>query len=316
MKSRFLLLSAALCALVFAAAAPAASKDEADRKAEVEQARKELREAREELARAAQELAKATAKLEPDSPQAKAFEFLSNPRRAMLGVGVTTGPERDGELHGVLVTAVTPGSGAEKAGLKTGDILVSANGKSLVTRKGEKTKPEKKLMDLMSEASPGDKVEVDYEREGRTNHVTVVAQRPEPMTFGSMMDLDPDDLDAFVPPIPPIHVWTGNDGGLQLAKLDDDLAGYFQTHDGVLVVKSPRDKENKIGLRSGDVIVKIDGDAVGAPVDAMDKLCDAGDKDVRLDVIRHGKHETLTGRSPVRRIGKHRRIEIHGDEEP
>ncbi len=318
MKSR-LSLGAALCALIFAGAALAASndKDEAARQREVEQARKELHDARDELARAAKELARATAQLEPNSAQARAFEFVTNPRRAMLGVTVDTGPERSGELHGVLVTAVTPGSGADKAGLKSGDILTSANGRSLITKKGEKPKPERKLVDLMSTLSPGDKVELDYEREGKNAHVVVIAQRPEPMNW-SMTGLDDDDIEGFLSSIPPISVWTGDDTGLQLAKLDDDLAGYFQTRDGVLVVASPKDKENRIGLKSGDVIVKIDGAAVGSPVETMDKLCDAGDKgaDVKLDVVRHGKHETLSGKAPVRRMTKRKRIEIHSDGEP
>lgn len=316
MKSRFT-LGAALCALIFAGAVPAASndKDEAARQRDVDQARKELRDARDELARAAKELARATAQLEPNSSRARAFEFVTNPRRAMLGVGVDTGPERNGELHGVLVTAVTPGSGADKAGLKSGDILTSANGKSLVTKKGEKPKPERKLVELMSTLSPGDKVDLDYEREGKSAHVTVIAQRPEPMNF-PMMDLDDDDLDAFMSSIPPMRMWSGEDAGLQLAKLDDDLASYFQTHDGVLVIKAAKDKDDAVALKSGDVIVKIDGEAVDSPVDAMNRLSDAGSKDVKLEVIRHGKHETLKGKSPMKRLSKHKRIEIHGDEEP
>src|SRR5262249_15086174 len=159
---------------------------------------------------------------------------------------------------------------------------------------------ERKLVDLMTELSPGDKVELDYEREGKMAHVAVIAQRPDPAAFKSMMDFDDfDDLDIAVPSIPPLMVWKGSDAGLQLAKLDDDLASYFQTHEGVLVVKSTKDKDGTLALKSGDVIVKIDGDAVDSPVAAMDKLRNAGDKDVKLDVIRHGKHETLKGKSPV-----------------
>jgi C-terminal processing protease CtpA/Prc len=314
------MLSGALCALLFAATAPAATRDKdgVDRQRELEQARKELHDARDELARAAKELARATAQLEPDSPRAQAFEFVANPRRAMLGVGVATGPEKDGELHGVLITAVTPGSGADKAGIKTGDVLLSANGKSLVTKKGERPRPERKLVDLMRELSPGDKVEIDFEREGKTSHASVIAQRPEPMTFGSMMDMDDDDnIDLLLPKGP--MAWPSlleGDARLQLAKLDADLGSYFQARDGVLVVKSPKDKDDTLALKSGDVIVKIDGDAVDSPVEAMERLREAGDRDVKLDVIRHGKHETLKGKSPVKRRTVHQRIEIHGDQEP
>jgi len=310
-------LPAVLTALAIGVSMPVLAKDkeDGDRQKELDQARKELLEAREELKRATADLARVTREMQPDSPKAQAWEYMTNPRRAMLGVGVAAGPERKGDTHGVLITAVTPGSGAEKAGLKSGDILTSANGRSLLVKKGEKPGPERKLRGLMSELKPGDKVELDYEREGKTAHATAIAQRPDKMDWSSLMD--EDDLDIVVPPIPPIPPVPPIPPippleGLQLVKLDPDLASYFQAKDGVLVTRAPKDGD--LGLKTGDVIQKVNGEAVDSPIEAMDRLRDAGDKEISVEVLRHGKRETLKGKSPLKQASR-RRIEIHSDDE-
>jgi S1-C subfamily serine protease len=133
-----------------------------------------------------------------------------------------------------------------------------------------------------------------------------------------MFEMDGDDNNVvMLPKLSMLPNFLFDDGaGLQLAKLDADLASYFQASEGVLVIKVPTDKEATLALKSGDVIQKIDGDTVETPVEAMDKLRDAGDKEVKVDLIRHGKHETIKGKPPVREHSRHKRIEIHGDEEP
>jgi S1-C subfamily serine protease len=290
------------------------TKDDADRLREIEQARKELRDAREDLRRAAEDLARASRELEPESPRARAFEFLTNPRRAVLGVGIEPGPQRKGDTRGVLITAVTPGSGAEKAGLKSGDVLLSANGKSLVTRKGERPGPERKLRDLMSELSSGDKVELEYERDGKSARTTAIAQRPEALDLGDM-DFDDKDFDVILPRGFPGATFIREREGPQLAKLDADLASYFKTKEGVLVIRAP--KEGDLGLKSGDVIQKIDGEAVDSPIEAMDRLRDADDEQVTLEVLRHGKRETLKGKVTLTKRHRRNRIEIRSeDHEP
>ncbi|NEM96821.1 Do family serine endopeptidase [Pontibacter burrus] len=70
-------------------------------------------------------------------------------------------------LNGVYVVRVTENSGAEDAGLKEGDVITSINGVGI--------KKSSQLLEQIARYRPGDKVKVDYLRDGkeRTANVTL-----------------------------------------------------------------------------------------------------------------------------------------------
>ncbi len=68
--------------------------------------------------------------------------------------------------HGALVAKVVPGSPADKAGLKAGDVVIAANGKAI------KDMPE--LRNLIGLLKVGDKVELTVLRDGANKQITVV----------------------------------------------------------------------------------------------------------------------------------------------
>jgi type II secretory pathway component PulC len=296
--------AALLAALALAAAVPAGADPSGDEQArkDLERARQEVEKARVELQKATRELARSMARVEQDNPKVQYFEYMTDPQRAMLGVLIPDDFE-DGETRGVRLQAVTPGSGAEKAGLKAGDLLTSLNGSSLAAE-GKKVSPQKRMKDVMRKLRAGDEVKVEYERDGRNRSTTVVTQAPEPL--------------VMVPPLPQLNEWLHGDEhakgpmeampwfsfrgpairGLELAKLDQDLGAYFKTTDGVLVVKAP--KGAALGLKSGDVIQKIDGVSVSEPVTVLDKLRSRGEEQsVSLEVLRQGRKLQLQGQIPV-----------------
>ena len=79
-----------------------------------------------------------------------------------------------------------------------------------------------------------------------------------------------------------------------LVNLTPDLAAYFETESGVLVVSQPAGAS---GLKAGDVIEQIAGKPVNNVDDALQMLSvndgDRADKKLRLQVLRQGKAQTI-----------------------
>jgi S1-C subfamily serine protease len=277
----------------------------AEGRAELERATAELKRAQAELQRAAEEMARAVREAHAGSPGAYAFEFISNPDRAMLGVMID---DDNGEQNrGVPIIGVTPGSGADKAGLKSGDLLLKANGQSLASDKDE-VGPAHKLHDIMSALKPGDTVAVEYERNRQRHTAKVVATRPA-QAFAPQAPVanwhcekDCDFLIAPEAPVPPQaplppEPRLGVLGDLQLARLSRDLQPYFKTDAGVLVVSAPRN--SNLGLKDGDVIRSINDRAVKDPISAWNALSDiGGNSTVHLEVVRAGQTISVEGAMP------------------
>lgn len=316
--SRFLtglLLAASLTAPAQAkpiATDPAAN---AELRAQLQQAEQNLRAAREQLLKSARELARIQGQLGEDTPFSQAMGLLVDPRRAALGVSIAPGPLEKGRQRGVLVTGVTPGSGAEKAGIQSGDLILSANGQSLELAEDARPGPGLTLRQALRELEPGATVALVVERGDKHKTVSVVAQRQEGPTtldfdierFGPRGDLLLPRIPAEggVPPPRPGPLFgrlmAGPLGGpgFQLARLDEDLAGYFKTREGVLVVKAPPVIEGAPALKSGDVIQSINGQPVRNPVDLLDQFFSLEPRaPLTLGVVRQGAAISLQGRVP------------------
>jgi C-terminal processing protease CtpA/Prc len=281
--------------------------------------RKALREAERQLRETAQELDKLGGK----SGVEKQVHILWLGNRARLGVVV--GRDREGD--GAKVVAVTPGSPAEEAGLETGDIILSIDGKALA-EKGED--PAVRLGALTRDLTDGQKVSVTFRRGGATRTVTVTARRDEEHLALPGLDRDLDvDLDVrgledlgeplvlpevgLLPPdlnAPglPFHRWHG----LEMVTLGAELGEYFGVKEGILVVSVPSD--GSLPLKPGDVIVTIGGRAPASPSQAMRIIAsyDPG-QDVPLQVVRKRKKLSLTLKVPETDFkwhGRRQRVEI------
>jgi len=98
-------------------------------------------------------------------------------RRARLGVKVNL-QARETDSIGAYVEAVTPGGPAEKAGLRSGDILTRLDGQSLLggmagAQEG-RSLPGMKLIELAARLDPNDTVSVDYRRGKEMRSATLV----------------------------------------------------------------------------------------------------------------------------------------------
>jgi S1-C subfamily serine protease len=84
-------------------------------------------------------------------------------------------------------------------------------------------------------------------------------------------------------------------GRLELAPLNPDLGRYFGTGEGILVISAPQD--SALGLKGGDVVLRVDGRAPSSPSHLLRILrsYEAGET-FKLDIMRERKKETVTAR--------------------
>jgi S1-C subfamily serine protease len=239
MNSRFV----ALCFIALSLGASAAMAQDVDRDAELAQARQQL----EDAARRIAELTTGSAGVAHDF----AHRAGGRPPRAVLGVGI------EDDEQGVRVVGVTPGGGADEAGVETGDVITAMDGATLG---GENGSPSEVLIAQMGNVDPGDTVTLSVLRDGDTLDLEVEATAPRWQNFlGAAPGMGPGDMTGpRGRPLDfpgPMHRWAD----MELVELTPGLGAYFGTEEGVLVIRAPRD--DTLGLQDGDVILEIGGRA-------------------------------------------------------
>jgi len=213
---------------------------------------------------------------------------------------VRTDASAESDKIGAKIEGVTPGSPAEKAGLKVGDIITKFAGTSLGGIKAEdedESGPGHKLVALARKLEPGDTVRIEYRRGADAKQATLVA---EDLDGGMRMDM-PGPM--VMPRMPGMDFeWSFGEpwGDLELVSLNPDLGEYFGTKDGILVVKAPAD--STLPLKGGDVILAIGGRKPTSQSHAMRILrsYEAGES-VSIDILRKQKRMSLTWKVPEAR---------------
>ena len=267
MKTMTILIPA-VAALLLAgqavAQSPEAEAEEARRAAELEkeEVQRQMREAERQLEEAARRIAELSQQNLPPmiEMERKVIDLMGRPR---LGVTVG-GNEGKGPVEGVNILGVSPGSAADDAGLRAGDVITAVNGESMSAEDGSEAN--RRLLDFMEGIEEGDKLSVEYLRDGNVGKVEV-----EPRIMGPQVYAWAGDGKNFEFKMPPIHAapdakrgysfvspFIGRSwGDLELVELNKDLGRYFGTDSGLLVVSAPKSDELK--LQAGDVIQSIDG---------------------------------------------------------
>jgi putative serine protease PepD len=106
-----------------------------------------------------------------DIAQTVSSQIIANGRATHSFFGLQTVPvpqeaaAQGGVSGGLLIAGVVAGGPAETAGLRRGDIITSIDGKPAVSNV--------QLQELTLTRSPGDKVRIDYVRDGHSGSVTV-----------------------------------------------------------------------------------------------------------------------------------------------
>lgn len=275
--------------------APIARAETTESPAERAALEKKLAEARERLDDAAREVAELSGQLYGGRAGERFMFVHGKPRSAMLGINIGDAQTRE---DGVEVMGVSPGGGAERAGLRTGDVIVAVNGKPL--RKSAERTPSQELVEFMRSVEPGQVVKVEYLRAGKRQSAEVTTSRAEPSIAralrGRMAMPLPEgiELPDFEELLGPARSFRS----LELVQMTPGLGQYFGTDTGLLVVRVPA--ASGLKLEEGDVLLSIDGRTPETPGHAFRILrsYQPGEK-VKLGVLRNRKRIALDAVIPT-----------------
>jgi serine protease Do len=223
-------------------------------------------------------------------------------RGSRLGVMVQDLDATD-KAGGVRVDSVDPESPAEKAGLKTGDVVVEYD--------GERVRSARQFTRLVQETPEGRQVPLAVLRDGKRQ---ALAATPEARAFSWEMNIDGDrirrdverGLREFRMDMPPMRFRWDHDFddllapssrrrlGISVDSMGDQLSQYFGASEGGALITSvePGSAAEKAGLKAGDVITSINGERVRDAEQVVDTMREVGDGDVTIGYLRDKKAGT------------------------
>jgi membrane-associated protease RseP (regulator of RpoE activity) len=186
--------------------------------------------------------------------------------------------ESKGEAGGVAVEKVLANSPAEKAGIRSGDIIQKIDGKEIESARD--------VRNFFRQLDQAKEVEFQLLRDGKPMTVRLTPEKRNRMFLrNSRKQL-----------------------GIQLQELDPDLAGYFQVdpNAGVLIARvEPNGAAAKAGLRSGDVITHVNGRKVNGAEDIHDAINDLkDDESLEITVLRRGDQKKFNVKPEVRKAAE------------
>jgi len=230
---------------------------------------------------------------------------------SFLGVGIQEiDSERSKALKlpeeaGVEVTRVAPDSPAEKAGIKTGDVVLQYN--------GQRIEGIDQFSRMVRETPAGREVRLGIFRNGATQTVTAkIVSHSGPILNGQLMlPSTQEPLDLRIPDLPRnLMTWRSGALGVDAETLEGQLAEFFGVKEGVLIRSVTKGSAaEKAGIRAGDVITRLDDAKVTSPADISNRLRALRGKTVSVVLVRDRKEVTVSvtlearERSPGRTIG-------------
>src|SRR5580700_8325724 len=173
---------------------------------------------------------------------------------------------------GALVASVTPNSPAVKAGIKPGDVILSAEGQPIKTVHD--------LPRLVANTSIGKKIDLQVRRGGKdmTLSATIGELQETQQAAAAADNTRPEKTSSL---------------GLQLSSIDPGVRRQFripkEVEGAVVAEVAPDSPAAALGLEPGDVIESVDQQPVKTPQQAAEALQQASSKgNILLLLNRHG----------------------------
>ncbi len=224
----------------------------------------------------------------------QAMESILKEGRVVRGyLGITWGGDVDQTMaralrldrpNGIIIGSVQEGGPADKAGLQSEDVIISIDGESIRGWAQLRTK--------IASTPPGENIELEVIRNGRKRVVTVVLEALDSEQLASGTPTSGGNEDEVATQATELL----EELGISFTALTDELRERARVSDeveGVLVSSvSESSKAFRQGLRPGDVITQIQGEAVDSPASAgrvLLSLKQEGDEAFLLRIQRQGQ---------------------------
>jgi serine protease Do len=199
---------------------------------------------------------------------------------------------------GALVTTVQKDTPADKAGFKSGDIILEFD--------GEHVRSARQLRRIVEETRPGREVKAVVLRAGARQTLTVTPEtgratssvQPNVQLPNGNLRVQPNVTGRAVPALRPFFD-SRSRLGVTVSELTDQLGDYFGARMGVLVTSVAADTPAaRAGLKAGDVIVGVANTPVSTPAEVSTALTRNSDGPVDVHVIRDRKDVHVTATIP------------------
>ena len=213
--------------------------------------------------------------------------FTEDDNRAMLGV-VTEGHDKGAEIQ-----SITKESGAEKAGLKKGDVITKIADK-VIDDADDVTK-------AIRAQKPGEKVNITYLRDGKEQKTTAELGKWKGIKMNEMSIPRMEGFNMVVPPEAPSMAY-GNGNAFYFGNRPRLGLSIQDTEDGkgVKVLEVDDDSNAaKAGIKQDDVILSVDEKEIKGTDDISKIIRENKEKyNFSFKVLRNGKTQTIDVKIP------------------
>ncbi|SDA49096.1 Do/DeqQ family serine protease [Algoriphagus alkaliphilus] len=190
-------------------------------------------------------------------------------QRGLLGVSINNvSPELADALNltfpverGVYVGGVNENSAGKEAGLKIGDIIIAIDGKTVNNVAN--------LQELVARKRPGDKIDVEYIRDGKTSKTSATLKN-----FSG-------DTNIVKREIPKTYTFEG----LQFEDVKEDAKQKLEIKGGAVIKMNSNENWKKAGARNGFIITSVISDKGRAKINNAQEMIDFLEKSKGEEIV-------------------------------